>query len=256
LAAPSKADRDTDADWRELGATQPYWGVLTHPDYRTENLTPANLEAFYASGGEYIGDIVRRLKAATGQQAGGRALDFGCGAGRLAEAMTTYTKSVIGFDISPGMLEEARKRGGKATYVGTLPDGPFDWINSFIVFQHIPPERGLALIDDLLARLAPGGLISLHVTVWRDAHLKEPSARGLKRLLRPLVRRWRLARLPKGTIRMYDYDLSQVVERLNRAGIGELALVATDHGGHHGVILLGRKAPSAQSNTPIVQGPV
>jgi hypothetical protein len=43
---------------------------------------------------------------------------------------------------------------------------------------------------------------------------------------------------------MYDYDLSQVVERLNRAGIGELALAPTDHGGHHGVILLGMKAPS------------
>jgi len=43
---------------------------------------------------------------------------------------------------------------------------------------------------------------------------------------------------------MYDYDLSQVVERLNRAGIGELALVPTDHGGHHGVILLGTKAPA------------
>ena len=244
LAAPSKADRDTDADWRELGATQPYWGVLTHPDYRTENLTPANLEAFYASGGEYISDIVRRLKAATGKPAGGQALDFGCGAGRLTEAMTAYAHPVTGFDISPGMLAEARKRGGKAAYVDTMPDGPFDWINSFIVLQHIPPDRGLALIDDLLARLAPGGLISLHVTIWREAHLKEPSASGLKRLLRPLARRWRVAQLPKGTIRMYDYDLSQVVERLNRAGIGELTLVPTDHGGHHGVILLGMKAPA------------
>ena len=238
------ADRDTDADWRELGATQPYWGVLTHPDYRTENLTPANLEAFYASGAEYIGDIVRRLKAATGKRAGGRALDFGCGTGRLAEAMTAYAQQVTGFDISPGMLAEARKRGGKATYVETLPDGPFDWINSFIVLQHIPPARGLALIEDLLARLAPGGVVSLHVTVWREPHLQEPSASGLKRLLRPLTRRWRLARLPKGAIRMYDYDLSQVVERLNRAGIGELTLAPTDHGGHHGVILLGTKAPA------------
>jgi SAM-dependent methyltransferase len=244
LAAPSKADRDTDADWRELGATQPYWGVLTHPDYRTENLTPANLEAFYASGGEYISDIVRRLKAATGKPAGGRALDFGCGAGRLTDAMTAYARSVVGFDISPGMLAEARKRGGKATYVDAMPDGLFDWINSFIVLQHIPPDRGLLLIEDLLARLAPSGLVSLHVTVWREAHLKEPSASGLKRLLRPLVRRWRVAQLPKGTIRMYDYDLSQVVERLNRAGICELTLVPTDHGGHHGVILLGMKAPA------------
>jgi SAM-dependent methyltransferase len=235
------ADRDTDADWRELGATQPYWGVLAHPDYRTENLTAANLEAFYATGGDHIDDVVGRLKAATGRQPRGRALDFGCGAGRLAEAMTRYATSVIGYDISPGMLDEARKRGGKATYVATLPDGPFDWINSFIVFQHIPPERGLALIDDLMARLAPGGLVSLHVTIWRDAHLRG-SANPLVRLLRPLLRRWRVANLPKGAIRMYDYDLSQVVERLNRAGVAGLTLAPTNHGGHHGVVLLGRKA--------------
>ena len=57
----ARALRDTDADWRELGATQPYWGVLTHADYRTENLTPANLEAFYASGQQHIADVAGRL---------------------------------------------------------------------------------------------------------------------------------------------------------------------------------------------------
>ena len=243
MATPARSqDRDTDADWRELGATQPFWGVLTHADYRTENLTPANLEAFYASGDQYIADVVRRLKAATGKQPGGRALDFGCGTGRLAEAMTRYAREVTGYDISPGMLAQARKRNGKATYVDALPAGPFDWINSFIVFQHVPPARGLALIEDLLARLAPGGLISLHVTVWREDHLKPQQGSGLRRLVRPLLHRWRLARLPTGAIRMYDYDLSEVIERLNRAGVAELSLAPTDHGGHHGVILLGRKA--------------
>ena len=108
LAAHSKADRNTDADWRELGATQPYWGVLTHPDYRTENLTPANLEAFYASGGEYISDIVRRLKAATGKSASGRALDFGCGAGRLTQALAEHFDTVVGVDVAPSMIARAR----------------------------------------------------------------------------------------------------------------------------------------------------
>ncbi len=236
------AERDTDADWRELGASQPYWGVLTHPDYRTENLTPANLEAFYASGGDYVTDIVRRLKVATGKPPGGRALDFGCGAGRLTEAMAAHAKTVTGFDISPGMLAQARKRQGRATYVDALPDGPFDWINSFIVFQHIPPARGLTLLEDLLARLASGGLISLQLTLWREAHLQPKPPTGWRKLARPLIHRWRLARLKPGAIHMYDYDLSAVVRLINRAGIDELSLVATDHGGHHGVILLGRKA--------------
>ena len=244
-AANMNGDRDTDADWRELGATQPYWGVLTHKDFRTENLTARNLEALYASGAAEIGEIAGRLKAATGQTPGGRALDFGCGVGRLAEAMCAYAKDVTGYDISPGMLAEAKKRGGKARYVEILPDGPFDWINSFIVFQHIEPQRGLELMAQLADRLAPGGLVSLHITVWREAHLQDPPERGLKRLIRPWLMRRRLARLPKGAIRMYDYDLSAVTRVLKRAGLSDLTLVATDHGGHHGVIILGMKSAHA-----------
>jgi SAM-dependent methyltransferase len=236
------SDRDTDADWRQLGATQPYWGVLTQPDYRTENLTPANIEAFYATGVSDMADLVGRLNAATGRTPKGRALDFGCGAGRLAEAMCAFAGPVTGYDISPGMLAEARKRGGRATYVDTLPDGPFDWINSFIVFQHIPPARGLALLGELLARLAPGGLISLQLTVWRDAHLKPQPVTGWRRLAGPLIKRLRAARQKTGAINMYDYDFSAVIEALNRAGVGQVTLVPTDHGGHHGVIILGMKA--------------
>ncbi|WP_309605017.1 class I SAM-dependent methyltransferase [Phenylobacterium sp.] len=249
-AAARHEGRDTDADWRELGATQPYWGVLTHADYRTENLTPANLEAFYASGADHIGDIVRRLTILARKAPGGRALDFGCGTGRLARAMCDHAGSVTGYDISPGMLDEARLRGGGATYVDALPDGPFDWINSFIVFQHIAPRRGLAILEDLLARLADDGVVSLHLTVWRDARVTPEVPRGWRRLAQPLLARWRLARLKPGAILMYDYDLSAVVRLLNKAGLADLTLITTDHGGHHGVIILGRKTarpPTARS---------
>lgn len=239
------AERDTDADWRELGATQPYWGVLTHPDYRTENLTPETVEGFYASGVEYMAEIVRRLEHATGARPAGRALDFGCGAGRLTEAMAAYASQAVGYDISPGMLEKARARGGRASYVGELPDGPFDWINSFIVFQHIPPVRGMALIEALLERLAPGGFLSLHVTVWRNADLRPRSASGWRKLAAPLLEQRRMKRLQPGVILMYDYDLSALIEALNRRGVEEMSLLSTDHGGHHGVVILGRRTGAA-----------
>ena len=228
--------RDTDADWRELGASQPYWGVITHPDYRTENLTDQALDAFYASGVHYIDDIAGRLEQATGHAPKGQALDFGCGTGRLAEAMARRAM-VTGYDISPGMLEKARARQSGVAYCDILPDGPFDWINSYIVLQHIPPTRGMGLIGDLLARLAPGGQVSLHLTVWREDHLVPASATGWRAVVRRVLPRTP----PSGTISMYDYDLSAVCRLLNRAGVTELTLVETDHGGHHGVIILGRK---------------
>lgn len=234
------AERDTDADWRVLGETEPYWGVLTHPDYRMENLNAANLEAFYRTGVEYIQAIAGKLGQATGAKPSGRALDFGCGAGRLSEAMTAYADT-YGYDISPGMLERARARGGNATYVDELPSGTFDWINSFIVFQHIPPARGMVLIEQALKRLALGGHISLHVTTWTEEHLKPAPLTGWRRFVRPLVERAQDQALQTGTIMMYDYDLSEVCRLVNQAGIPEMTLLTTDHGGRHGVVILGRK---------------
>lgn len=239
-----RAERDTDADWRELGESQPYWGVLTQPDYRTENLTAASLETFYATGAEYIEGVVEQLERLTGARPSGRGLDFGCGAGRLTEAMSAYCDA-IGYDISPGMLAKARERGGKGTYVGEMPAGPFDWINTFIVLQHIPPARGMGLIEQLMERLAPGGHLSLQVTIWREPHLIPPSASGWRKLAKPLVDSLRGDRREAGAILMYDYDLSAVMARLNRAGVVETTLIHTDHGGHHGVIILGRRTGAA-----------
>lgn len=233
-------ERDTDADWRELGATQPYWGVLTHPDYRMENLDAARLEQFYRTGVEYIQGIAGKLAQTTGVKPHGRALDFGCGAGRLTEAMTAYADTT-GYDISPGMLETARARGGNATYVDELPNGPFDWINSFIVFQHIPPARGLVLMRQLLKRLALGGHISLHVTTWSEPHLKSPPITGWRRFVKPLVERANDRAMKTGSILMYDYNLSDVCRLVNEAGVQETTLISTNHGGCHGVIILGRK---------------
>jgi hypothetical protein len=38
-----------------------------------------------------------------------------------------------------------------------------------------------------------------------------------------------------------------VLPILDRAGLGDLTLVPTDHGGHHGVIILGRRAAPART---------
>jgi SAM-dependent methyltransferase len=239
--------RDTDADWRELGKSNPYWGVISHPDFQAENITPERIEQFYASGPFHIDPIAKELEKLTGAPPSGRALDFGCGVGRLAEAMLAYADQVTGVDISPGMLELARKRGSKVDYVGEVPAGPFDWINSFIVFQHIPPARGEAIIEDLLGKLAMGGMVSLQLTVWREKTHEWPQETGLKRLFQAQRQRRWARKLPLGQILMYDYDLSRVVRLLNRAGIEDMRLVSTDHGGHHGVIILGRKTAEPSS---------
>ena len=55
-------------------------------------------------------------------------------------------------------------------------------------------------------------------------------------------------KLPIGQILMYDYDLSQVIRIFNEAGIEDMRLISTNHSGHHGVIILGRKAAQSRSS--------
>jgi len=89
--------------------------------------------------------------------------DFGSGLGRLVFPMASVCDHVYGIDISPAMRAEsavqANARGLKnVEFVPALPDGvTVDWINSYIVFQHILPRTGYELLRGLLSRLVIGG---------------------------------------------------------------------------------------------------
>ncbi|MGE5668567.1 MAG: class I SAM-dependent methyltransferase [Betaproteobacteria bacterium] len=159
-------------DWERIAATEAFFGVLTADKYRAKELTPMRIAEFYATGEADIGwviDTFRRVFSTTPSDA--TALDIGCGVGRLSRAMRAHASRVIGYDVSDSMLKLARKHAGDGIdYVTDFPDGPFGWINSFVVLQHIKPPEGLALLSRALAGLAPGGFASIQVTAWRTAH--------------------------------------------------------------------------------------
>jgi len=229
--------RDTDQDWQQIGHEDPFWGVLTAPEFRKDALTPESLEVFYSSGVghvEWLASVVARhfqqpLKALC-------ALDFGCGVGRLTQAMTQFAETVVGVDISEGMLAKAREHtNGSVRFQNSLTDERFDWLHSFIVFQHIPPVRGMAILQDLLTRLLPGGLVTLHFTIGRST---------LHRGRTPLARmlQWADERLrPKNRISMFDYDLGRLTNMFYSSGVRQITLLPTDHGGHLGVLVIGRR---------------
>lgn len=229
-------------DWERIAAAEAFFGVLTDDKYRSGELTPERIAEFYATGDAEIGWVIDTLRRTTGAApADGVALDIGCGVGRLARAMRPYAKRVIGFDVSDSMLALARKHAGEGVeYVGAFPDGAFDWINSFVVFQHIEPSEGLALLKRALATLAPGGFVSIHVTAWRTAHALPTGVQKLKRAAHFALARAG-ARPAESLIQMHDYNLSDVIRLFVEADVHEQRLVHTDHGGHHGVWVIGRK---------------
>src|SRR4051812_9849187 len=103
--------RVTDADWQLIAQSEPHWGVLTHDRFKAENLRPETLDEFYQTGAQSIKGTTARLASLVGAKFPvGRALDFGCGAGRLTFGMAEYADEVIGKDIAAGMIDAASKR--------------------------------------------------------------------------------------------------------------------------------------------------
>lgn len=236
--------RDTDADWEEIGRTNPYYGVLTDPRFKSANLTEEALVEFFGSGEGGIAHEMALLRQRYPDFSPTSALDFGCGVGRLTRALATVTQDAFGLDISESMLAEARRNVPAGAVFGRdLPDRTFDWIVSLIVFQHIPPERGYPLLKALIERLAPGGCMTLQFALYRDPrHSAVPGGRIVMGEDFTVVSNpGALRNLAKGEMVMFDYDLTVIAAILFAAGVTDIEIAHTDHGGFHGASIRGRR---------------
>ena len=101
------------------------------------------------------------------------ALEIGCGIGRLVRPLAERVANVIGVDISPRMIAEARRacEGMRnvrlETADGTLsgvPDQSRDFVFSYIVFQHIPERAAIeTYVREASRVLRPGGVFHFQV---------------------------------------------------------------------------------------------
>jgi 2-polyprenyl-3-methyl-5-hydroxy-6-metoxy-1,4-benzoquinol methylase len=131
--------------------------------------------------------------------AGLRALDLGCGAGRLAHHLAeSGAAEVIGVDLSERMLEVARAECShpKLTFQrasmeeAAFPSGRFDLVVSSFAFHYVPDFSGLARrISDWLS---PGGIL-----VFSNEHpvyLSRAAADGWVRDAARTPQHWALSR--------------------------------------------------------------
>ncbi len=245
--------RDTDTDWRKVATDNPYWGVLSSEKFKAENLDDEAKRAFFKSGEDLIGKLFGFIRAHIRKDfSPKRSLDFGCGVGRLLIPIARLSHEAVGVDVAPEMLrlsEENLRQFeiGNASVVTSDDEllqvaGSFDFINSYIVIQHIPPDRGYRLIDQLLQRLEHGGVASLQLTYGKSRRFRahegaaSPYYRREGRMLFDLG--VEEADHPVGTITMFDYDLNQIFAIVSaHAGTPMLAL-PTEDDGHLGLHLI------------------
>ena len=158
---------NSDKDWERFGKTDPYFAVLTAPEFHGRLSEPERAK-FFASGETHIDTILSIIRERLDPSfAPARSLDFGCGVGRLVLPLARRSRDVTGVDVSPSMLAEARRNCDSAgaknvTLVQGDDDlsaagGPFDFVHTYIVLQHIPSERGEKLVRNLAAKLAQIG---------------------------------------------------------------------------------------------------
>jgi 2-polyprenyl-3-methyl-5-hydroxy-6-metoxy-1,4-benzoquinol methylase len=253
----ARKEPDTDAEWTALAEARPYWAVVTAAQFDGPHLSADALEQFRASGDADIGWIHAGLVGRLGMPGHvTSALDFGCGVGRLVIPMAGLADTVVGMDVAPPMLALARaaiQERGLEARVSTAASideavrraGPFQWVNSYIVLQHIPPSRVPGLVAELAAATAPGGYVSLHLTTATDPQrIRQPNWKGrLRTGIEALLRRAGFAVAAPDDLRMYDHDLNACLQVLRGHGFSRFDLEPTDHGGHLGFVIRSVRAP-------------
>lgn len=102
-----------------------------------------------------------------------RALEIGCGIGRLLEPLAGEFRELCGVDISGEMVRQGGKRLSHFPQIafveidgdGSLPfaDSTFDFCYSFITFHHIP-DKSIVLhyVGESRRILRPGGIFRFH----------------------------------------------------------------------------------------------
>jgi len=155
-------------DWTRLGAEDPLWAVMLLPGKRGGRW---DVEEFLATGRADVDYTVRWLRRLSLPTRYGRVLDFGCGVGRLSQALARQADEVVGVDISRPMLDTARqldRSGGRCRFVpgddlGAFPDGHFDLVNCVLVLQHLPRPAIDRYVVEFLRVLRPGGIAVLQL---------------------------------------------------------------------------------------------
>lgn len=135
-------------------------------------------DEFFQHGQAEIDDAMARTAGLrTGTCA---ALDFGCGIGRLSQALAEYYDVVCGVDVSAEMIDRARaenRHGDRVEYLHNdapdlwlLDDDRFDLVYTIIVLQHMPHDLQQGYVREFVRVLKPGGLAMVQLPEGDEYH--------------------------------------------------------------------------------------
>ena len=167
--------------WERAALRDPLWAILSDPAKRDRQW---DLGSFFESGRREVSLLEYQLRRLGHQPRAGRALDFGCGVGRLTQALAASFQEVIGVDASPTMIrlaERLNQNPNKVRYLlNTAPvleaveSNSIDLLYTDIVLQHLEPALAIRYVADFLRVLAPRGIAVFQLPARKRAPSQMP----------------------------------------------------------------------------------
>ena len=181
--------------WEQFGREDPFWAALTWKD-KSDGRWSA--DDFFQNGEVVVGNLLDRAAELGIEISRERALDFGCGPGRLTQALATRFETVDGVDIARSMIANARRfnrHGDRCRYhvnrrgdLRRFGDATFTFVCSLLVLQHMKPGIARGYVREFMRVLAPSGVLVFQVPSYDvDSNSTEPAGPA-----RQSVPRWPL----------------------------------------------------------------
>lgn len=219
-------------NWEGFGDSNPLWAINTGQEDWVE-------EDFFKTGQADIDAIFSQVEELGIGLNRGRALDFGCGVGRLSLALAARFRVVEGVDISAPMIARAEQyrdhllgdsgsevsfRVNTALDLLAFEDESFDFVLSLVTLQHMKQEFSAGYIDEFCRLLTPGGVVVFQIPARRETlrlRLRGSVGRHFRKIQSYLGN-------TEPLMEMYGTSSSRVTELLEKNGVRLVAAIPDD----------------------------
>ena len=132
-------------------------------------------EEFFETAQEQVNGFQREMaRLGPGNPRARRALEIGCGPGRLLKPMSAFFGEIHGIDVADQMVKRAAEnlaaiphihvRAAPDSTLSAFADDSFDFVYSYAVFQHIPSRQVVfGYLDEARRVLKPGGILRCQI---------------------------------------------------------------------------------------------